>query len=568
MDRLLNINATCKRQKRSALLRLRLIASSIFAVAGCQSMDSAPVTAVPVIWNTSLSDQRTVLERDQLPGGRPANPSSSPAASSGQEKPLPSVEATAPTKTPIPAVPKPKDECIIDLAAAFRLAGVDNPTINLAREATQEALTRELAADVLLLPNLTVGGNYHLHQGTLQPSTGFIRTVNSQDLYVGAGARALAAETVAFPGVRLFSHLGDAIYEPLAARQHVESRRAIAFATENDVLLNVARRYLDLLGAEVRLEALRKSEADLAEVARLTAAYANRGQGRVGDAHRADANVDLLRRQAQEAEGDVATASANLAGLLSLDPSVFLRTPGGAIQPVKLIDESEKLETLVQRALLNRPEMRARLQEIAEARTRVRQERIRPFLPTLSVGFSAGTFGGGSNLTAAGIVQPGGGGVKVTSSFGQFDGRTDFDVFAVWTLRNAGIGNRANTLQAEAVVGQAVAELERTRNEVRRQVAEALADAQAASRQIELTRGELTVAEEGAREEMLRTKQGVGRPLEAIDSFRQLLDARQDILRAVIIYNVAQYRLFVAVGYSPLQSVEMGCGEPLPKAPD
>jgi outer membrane protein TolC len=89
-------------------------------------------------------------------------------------------------------------------------------------------------------------------------------------------------------------------------------------------------------------------------------------------------------------------------------------------------------------------------------------------------------------------------------------------------------------------------------------VAEALADTQAAARQMELARTQLKVAEEGSHEEMIRIKGTVARALETIDSFRQLLDAQQEILHAVVIYNAAQYRLFVAVGASPLGSTCSG----------
>jgi outer membrane protein TolC len=169
----------------------------------------------------------------------------------------------------------------------------------------------------------------------------------------------------------------------------------------------------------------------------------------------------------------------------------------------------------------------------------------------LSVGFSAGGFGGGSNRTAAGIPTANGQ-VQVSPSFGNFDTRTDFDVFAVWTLQNAGAGNRASTHRAQAVVGEARAALDQTTNQVRREIAEALADVLAAGRQIEITRSQLCLAEEGFSEEMERIKKSVGRPLETLDSFRQLSDAQQAVLRAVVVYNAAQYRLLVVIGWSPL----------------
>jgi outer membrane protein TolC len=534
----LNYQRTRRRCWRFAIFGLAS-ATSVAVLSGCQS---------PFVSNPSVSSATTASAEVEWSSSLSINPNESTDAKVVQAVAQKADEPRADT-----SVPAAEAESTIDLAVAFQLAGVDNPTINLAREAVREAVAKYRGAQVLLLPNLTVGGNFHVHNGNLQAGSGIIRDVNSESFYAGAGARALAAETVAFPGIRLFSHLGDAIYEPLAARQQVESRRAVAAATENRVLLDVAAAYFDLIGAEMRLEALRKSEADLGEVERLTRAYAKAGQGREGDHRRAQANFNLLRRQTQETEGAVAAASARLAGLLSLDPSVRLRSPGGTVELLKLIDESQNLESLIQQALLNRPEVRARLLELTEARMRVRQERLRPLLPTLSVGFSAGTFGGGSNLTAAGITQPGGS-VQVTPWFGRFDGRTDFDVFAVWTLQNGGAGNRATVRKQEAVVGELAAELDRTNNQVRREVAEAQAAAQSAARQVESARSQLSSAEDGFREEMIRIKQTVGRPFETIDSFRLLLAARQEAVRAVIEHNAAQYRLWVAVGFSPLQS--------------
>ena len=69
--------------------------------------------------------------------------------------------------------------------------------------------------------------------------------------------------------MRLFSHLGDAAYEPLAARQRVTVRRSEALAVQNETLLAVASAYLELVGAEARLDILRQGETDLAELARL-----------------------------------------------------------------------------------------------------------------------------------------------------------------------------------------------------------------------------------------------------------------------------------------------------------
>jgi outer membrane protein TolC len=340
------------------------------------------------------------------------------------------------------------------------------------------------------------------------------------------------------PGVRLFAHLGDAVFEPLAARQEVRVRQFDSRAVDNAVLLDVAAAYLELIGAEARLGVLRQGETDLAEVVRVTQEYAKAGKGRPADARRAEANANLLLREIRQGEEDRAVASARLCRLLSLDPSVRLRTPGGPVELIRMTPEDADPESLVARALRARPEVFARAAQILEAQTRIRQERVRPWVPLVSVGFSAGGFGGGGSLA--------------TSNFGQIHGRTDFDAFAVWNIQNLGFGNRARVKEADAVFGQAVAEYDRAVNLVRREVIEAQTEARAAARQVEMARRSVADAEEGFRLEEERVRGGFGRPLEALDTFRQLVGSRQELVRAIVAYDVAQFRLFVTLGSNPL----------------
>ena len=99
-----------------------------------------------------------------------------------------------------------------------------------------------------------------------------------------------------------------------------------------------------------------------------------------------------------------------------------------------------------------RPEVVAQAAEIARKQVQVRQERLRPFLPTLAVDFSDGVFGGGTNRADLVPVHP---------QFGRFANRTDFDVMAWWTLANLGLGNRAVQKERRAEQVQAVFEQDR-----------------------------------------------------------------------------------------------------------
>ncbi len=521
--------------RRLQLNRRWAALGTAFVFAGCQSVEPPPeVPTQPAMIYPGIPAP--------LVGSRELGVASQEAGGRRQETGDRKIEAAqgnsslSPVSCPLTPELTPDAETI-DLGVALRLAGVGNPTINLAREQIREALADQLAARSLLLPSVNIGGNYHHHIGILEASPGFLN-VDSQSLYLGFGARALAGETVAFPGIRLFAHLGDAVYEPLAARQRVSARRSDAQAVQNAILLDVATAYLELVGAEARLAILHKGETDLAEIVRLTEVNAKAGQSRPSDAKRAETHAELLQREIRQGEEEGAVASARLCRLLNLDPAVRVRTPGGPVESFRLIDEDADTESLVAGAVRMRPEVFARSADVREAQTRVRQERVRPWVPLVSVGYSGGWFGGGSDLVA--------------TDFGPLKGRSDFDVLAVWTGQNLGFGNHARVRQADAVVGQALAGYDLAINQIRREVAEAVAAARAAVRQIEVAKRAVADAEEGLRLEIERIRGGFGRPLEALDTFQQLLDSRQELLRAVVAFDIAQFQLLVAIGNNPL----------------
>ena len=222
---------------------------------------------------------------------------------------------------------------------------------------------------------------------------------------------------------------------------------------------------------------------------------------------------------------------------MTLDPSIRLKTVGGPIPVLTIVDPQYSRDELIEVALRARPELVARSAQIAEAATRYRQERTRPLFPTVSVGFSSGMFGGGSNFA--------------NPQFGNFGGRTDFDVFAFWTARNLGAGNVALARGRRAQVDQATASRVRAVNLVRREVAEAFAASTASRRQIDIGEMRLVEAEAGFREEFARIRGGEGLPIELLDSLTRVISARQAMVTAITGYDQAQFRLFVALGQPP-----------------
>ena len=200
-------------------------------------------------------------------------------------------------------------------------------------------------------------------------------------------------------------------------------------------------------------------------------------------------------------------------------------------------------QELIQLALRQRPDIAARTAAIGEAEAHHKQEIGRPLLPTLWLGFSGGVFGGGSNLTPPLV--------------GNFAGRTDFDVRVYWTLLNLGAGNLALIKERNAEIGQAIAERARTINRARDEVSSSLAEAKAAQNEIEIARAELRAAELSYKGDLERTLfRGADRPrdvlpIELLNSLDLLAAARVNLVRALVLYDQSQFRLWVSLGSPP-----------------
>jgi outer membrane protein TolC len=434
------------------------------------------------------------------------------------------------------AMPAPNEQ-IIDFATALQRAGVENPTIAIADEAVRASLAEQMQARALLFPTLDVGTNFRMHQGTFMSGAGVITQTNLQSLYYGFGADAKGSGTVAVPGLRLVCHLADAYYAPQAAQQKVVQSRFDATATRHYILMEVGIRYLALVEAHAQAAAFRQSLIDFDEIERLTTNFAEKGQGREADAQRARSETLLLRADAQRAEEAIGVAAAELARLIDLDPAQRLR-PVDVVPPLfEFVPKNVSVPALLDQAMRDHPEIVARSADIAYQEIRLRQERVRPFLPLIAVGFSAGEFSGGATNT--------------TSRVGQFSPRTDLDIVAVWSLQNLGHGNRAVQNIARSGLGSAQIEYARLLDRIRREVVEAHARTEALRQDVALARKRVETSQRAYTQDMTRAINNQGRPLEVLNSANQLNTARQDLVRAMIAYSQAQLQLYTALGNPP-----------------
>ncbi len=200
-------------------------------------------------------------------------------------------------------------------------------------------------------------------------------------------------------------------------------------------------------------------------------------------------------------------------------------------------------------ALTNRPELADRQALVQATLARLRQERLRPLVPSVVLrgnatnpggSLSTGVFGGGMN-----------------DSLNHFGARNDIDAQLVWELQNLGFGNAARVRERAAENRLAVLELFRTQDQVAAEVARAHAQARSAAARLADAEAELRddVASAEQHLEILGQTQKVGnvqvpiiRPQEATAAVQALAQAYADYYGAVADHNRAQFRLYHALG--------------------
>jgi outer membrane protein TolC len=422
--------------------------------------------------------------------------------------------------------------CAIDFSAALAIAAGDNPQVAFSRQRINEAYAQLQAANVLWVPSFRAGVSGNKHEGTIQDVEGTVLDVSRNSLYSGFGAQAVGTGSPAIPGLIVNFHTRDAIYQPRISSQLLAASRHANRATTNDVLLETALAYNDLLEAyEVQAIAADTLEHSK-RLAELTGNYARAGQGLPADADRAQAELALREVDSKRAAENIQVASVRLARLLSHDPTISLVPQETAITPIDLAPMNCELKEMIATGLSNRPELAESRFLAGAAIERLRREKNAPFVPSVLLGLSYGGYGGG----------PGG-------NVDNFNDRLDVDAVAYWELRNLGLGEQAARNEARSRVKQARLRELQVMDQVASDIAEAHAQVVSRREQVTLAQRGISAARESYHRNSQRIQDAQGLPIEALQSITALDAAQRQYVRCVADYNRAQFRLQRALGW-------------------
>jgi outer membrane protein TolC len=406
----------------------------------------------------------------------------------------------------------------IDLPTALRLAGAQNLDVQIAREKLTEAKAIHETTRNQFFPWLAPGLAYRRHDGRIQDVGGNMLDVSKQSYTIGG---ALNAQV----------ELGDAWFRNLESRQAMKAAGYALDARRAESIYAAARGYFDLTKASATMaiagEARKIAEDYSDQLARAVKA----GIAFEGDALRARVQLENAQLAVEQAVEQRRVEAARLAQALRLDITVPLAPAESDLSPMTLTPDSQSLESLVARALFQRPELKRGESLIVAAKESQRGAKYGPLIPSAGAQLFLGGLGGGRG-----------------GSTGNFGDSEDFLVGLSWRLGPGGLFDRSRIHIAESRMATAAFETDKLRDEIIRQVVEAQTRVRSLVSQMATTRKALEAAERGLRLTRERKEFAVGIVLENIQAQQDLTRARLAYLTAVAEHNKSQYALSFATG--------------------
>jgi outer membrane protein TolC len=451
------------------------------------------------------------------------------------------------------ALPKPADgdrALPINLPTALQLTHARAIDIAIASERIRIAAAQLDRARVLWLPTIQLGIDYFRHDGRIQNVEGNLFDTDKSSFMVGAAPIAVFA-------------VSDAIYEPLAARQVVRARAADLQAATNDSVLAVAEAYFNAEQARGELAGAEDAVRRGMDLLQRTEKLASPGVGIIPTLEVTRVRTELAHRKqtARSAYERWRLASADLVRILRMDAGAIVEPLEPPDLRITLIGPELSLDQLIPIALMNRPELASQRALVQAGLERLREERVRPLLPSVLLRgastnpagtLAAGVFGGGRNERIA-----------------DFGARSDFDIEVLWELQNLGLGNRARVQERRAQTQESQLQFFRLEDRVASEVSQAYAQLQSASARITEAETEVKDGLDSLQKNLegltqpkgapLKTVTLIVRPQEVVAALQALALAYNDYYGAVGDFNRAQFRLYHALG-QPAQALTADFG--------
>lgn len=411
------------------------------------------------------------------------------------------------------------NQFVVDLPEVLRLADARNLDVQIARQVLAEARANHRAALEQFFPWISPGVQFRRRDGLAQAvPSGVISEAKFESYAPGASIAGQVS-------------IGEAIYNSLAARQSFRASSGALEAQRLESATLAAHRYFDVVRmtalVEVNREAVRISRSYEEQLRAAVAA----GIAFRGDELRVRTQTERYQIALRQSEERTRIASAQLAQSLHLDPSVELASADSGLTVLNLVATNSSLDSLVQEALLSRPEIAQGTAVVAASNEARKAVTFGPLVPALGVQYYGGGFGGGPDHfpDRFGTTE------ELTATLG-------------WRIGPGGLLDRARIDASKARLEANSLRLQKLKDEVIRQVVESHTALQSLADQIPAAEQNLATASESARLAQCRKEFGVGVVLEDLQAQQEIVRARADYVTTIAEFNKAQFSLRRAIG--------------------
>ncbi len=394
---------------------------------------------------------------------------------------------------------------VLTLAEALDRALSDNLDLALSRARHQVAERARSTVQAGLYPGLAFGLGAGRTDGRVQGSFGDLRDVTFST-YAGGGAVVYRANVVSL------------LKRVLAERATVEAADLDRLDTERRLILQVVGLYEDLVLATVAVQIAEEVVAGSEQFLGVIRARTDAGVGLGADVARSEAKLAADRGHLVEVRKLLKDTSARLALTLRLDQGTLLVPAAGRLEPAVLpaIEAGAGPE--------GRPDVQAASRRVTEAAQDASSALWNLLAPELRAEVAA---------------------LEIGDVADELEGRTERRLLLTWNLSPESFG-RTRERRAEEEVARlhALSVEEQARAELRR----AQVDLEAARESIPQASRGLAAASDTLRLSEARFKAGTAIALEVLDAQEKLAEARFNLARAIVDYNLSQARVLAATG--------------------
>ena len=368
---------------------------------------------------------------------------------------------------------------------------------------------------------------------------------------------------------------GAILHTALEDKHAYKASRYQLRGTINDILLDTAAHYYDLVRADVLLQIRVKAVEVSKALLLVNQDLFDNGVNTQLDVLQAKYQLSADRQHLIKQQVERRKQAVKLANVLNADTGIDLNVSNRLVSKVRLVDKSLRPADLLRIAIDRRPELK-RYDELRMAAKEAIKVARAALLPSIAV--AGNVIGTGSNAVSSGSLATNqqttlssngisagavssSAGLPLASNNGQ--GRpswTTRSLFTIgvnveWNLGGLGLAQISQVRASQWQARSAQLEFQRELEKITKEVRDAYLSSISAEQLIIETTAAVKYAEEGLRLAELRFQEGVGTYLDVINAQHSYTDSLIDKANALIDFDEAQVRLVHALGVTTVDTL-------------